>query len=155
MKISEFRALVLLLSLSLSFSPLFADDKELQKALAAANAGRQQEAIVILERLQVSTPNDERVLASLGFLYKSTRHYAEAISTLEKAAGIKATPEVLYELGLLYEGKSFHSTDPSTKGEYRQKALETWNRFLTVAQGGDEHTAKAQEHIKKLSDPLQ
>src|SRR4051812_22466787 len=90
------------LILSITF-PLWAGDEQLQQALTAANSGRSQEAINILEQLQSSSPSDERVLRRLGLLYQSTGRYDDAISTLEKAIAIQSSPEALYALGLLYE----------------------------------------------------
>ena len=138
----------------LIFSTAFAraGDTDLLSALDAANAGRSQEAISILESLRSTTPSDARVLQRLGLLYQSTGRYREAISTLERATSIQRSPEALYALGLLYEAQLLAVSDSSEKGTLRSNAIGSWKGLMTLVPPEDPRHHTAQRHIQNLSE---
>ncbi len=135
--------------------PCFAGDEPLQKAISAANEGRTAEAISQLESLRSANPNDVRVLQSLGLLYKSAGRYQDALETLEAASRLNGSAEATYALSLLYEYRFVHAPSAASKEEYRQKALNSWNRFLAQGSANAEQMATAQRHVKTLSETKQ
>lgn len=131
-------------------SRLNADDGQLQKALDAANAGQNAQAISLLEQLRSSTPSDARVLQRLGLLYQSERRYFDAVSALEGAVRIQPTTEALYALGLLYDEQLLSASEPQ-RAALKQKATEVWSALLRLVPDSDPRAGRARHHLKRLN----
>ncbi len=106
--------------------------------LKYADAGRIDEAIVILNEEIAEKPTSDRFLA-LGIVYLQKGEYDLALKNLEESLKLnqKSMPAV-YSLAMLYEKKQLYS-----------KAVAQWKKFLLLTKD-KELISLAKKHIKQL-----
>lgn len=114
-------------------------EEELNAGVAAYKAGRLEEAIEHLQRGLTIDPLAYRLHFHLGLLYGKRGGVYDAIAELETAVKINARHfAAMKNLAILYQ-----------KAGFRNKALETWERALTLAP--DEPTRQSiKEHLQNL-----
>jgi tetratricopeptide (TPR) repeat protein len=135
-----------------------------------------QQAIVKMEEMLKSEPNNVQLIVHLGNLYFDTNNPQKAVDTYEKALVIdRKNADVLTDCGVMYRAlkkydKALAYFKEATQVEpthfqswynmgivYRedlkqyQKAIDTWNQLL-VKIPNSEHAAQVQADIQKTKD---
>ena len=140
----------LLLLFILAPQTFAADEEKLKKAIELVNKGNSEEALPLLKELARENPADERVLRTLGHVYRSRGEYGQAIDLFEKAAQIKPSEGVYYSLGMLYEAMSVHPSQKSDEMSWLKKARDAWNSFLKMNPADSRRVEVAKRHLKHI-----
>jgi tetratricopeptide (TPR) repeat protein len=156
------KGIVLIIGLIL-LSPMISAGEDnnvgsIREAIRLSKNGDYQGAISIFNELLKKDDymRNEAVHFHLGMAYYSSGKYNEALNEFITTANLDKTKYMPYYFtGLIYEAEALAEKDPLKVKELKNKALDSWNKFLTFADTDKKDKIKiAEKHISLLKEEL-